>query len=119
MSKALEHRYAKIMLVEFLDGAMQRESSNTGAAEENLESTNAEQTYVCNPPAVENTTEGGQVGDYGPSMEANLGEEDERIIEQMEADDAEHVAFVDEFAVGGLMTRSTSLRIGSTLHLMP
>jgi hypothetical protein len=30
-------------------------------------------------------------------MEANLGEEDERIVEQREADDAEHVAFVDEF----------------------
>ena len=88
-------------------------------ATQNLESVNVEQTYVCDPPTVENTTKGGQVEDYGPSMEANLGEEDERIIEQMEADDAEHVAFVDEFAVGGLMTRSTSLRIGSTLHLMP
>ena len=31
-------------------------------------------------------------------MEADLGEEDERIIEQMEADDAKHIAFVDEFA---------------------
>jgi hypothetical protein len=41
--------------------------------------------------------EGGQAEDYGPSMEANLGEEDERIVEQREADDAEHVAFVDEF----------------------
>jgi hypothetical protein len=36
VSKALEHRYANIMLVEFLDGAMQGESSNTSAAEENL-----------------------------------------------------------------------------------
>jgi hypothetical protein len=86
------------MLVEFLDGAIQGESSNTGATEENLESANAEQTYVCDPLAVENTTEGGQAEDYGPSMEADLGEEDGRIVEQMEADDAEHVAFVDEFA---------------------
>ena len=81
MSKALEHRYAKIMLVEFLDGAMQGESSNTGAAEENLESTITEQTYVCDPQAVENTIEGGQAEEYGPYMEANLGEEDERIVE--------------------------------------
>ena len=43
-------------------------------------------------------TEGGQAEEYGPSMEADLGEEDERIVEQMDADDAEHVAFVDEFA---------------------
>jgi hypothetical protein len=98
VSKALERCYANMMFVEFLDGAMQGESSNTGAAEENLESANAEQTYVCDPPAVENTIEGGQAKDYGPSMEANLGEVDERIVEQMEADDAEHVAFVDEFA---------------------
>jgi len=86
------------MLVEFLDGAMQGESSNTGATEENLESAIAEQTYVCDPQAVENTTQGGQAKEYGPSMEADLGEEDERIVEQMEADDAEHVGFVDEFA---------------------
>jgi hypothetical protein len=58
----------------------------------------AEQTYVCDPQAVQNTTEGGQVEEYGPSMEADLGEKDERIVKQMEADDAEHVAFVDEFA---------------------
>ena len=107
------------MLVEFLDGAMQGESSNTGAVEENLESAIVEQTYVYNHQAVENTTEGGEVEGYGPSMEVDLGEEDERIVEKMEADDVEHVAFVDEFAVGGLMTRSTSLRIGSTSHLMP
>ena len=42
MSKALERRYANIKLVEFLDGAMQGESSNIGAAEENLESAIAE-----------------------------------------------------------------------------
>ena len=59
VSKALERRYANIMLVEFLDGAMQGESSNIGAAEDKLESANAEHTYVCDPPAVENTTEGG------------------------------------------------------------
>ena len=59
VSKALERRYANIMLVEFLDGAMQGESSNTGAAEENLESAIAEQTYVCDPQAVENMTKGG------------------------------------------------------------
>ena len=47
---------------------------------------------------VENTSEGGQAEEYGPSMESDLGEEDERIVEQMEADDAEHVVFVDEFA---------------------
>ena len=98
VSKALEHRYAKIMLVEFLDGAMQGESSNTGAAEENLESAIAEQTYVCDPQAVENTLEAGQAKEYGPSMQADPGEEDERIVGQMEADDAEHVAFVEEFA---------------------
>jgi len=80
VSKALERCYANIMLVEFLNGAMQGKSTNTGAAE-NLESANAEQTYVCDPPAVENTTEGGQAEDYGTSMEADLGEEDERIIE--------------------------------------
>ena len=33
VSKALECRYANIMLVEFLDGAMQGESSNTSLAE--------------------------------------------------------------------------------------
>ena len=98
MSKALECRYANVMLVEFLDGAMQGESSNTGAVEENLESAIAEQTYVCDPQVVENMTEGGQVEEYGLSMEADLVEEDERIIEQMEADDAKHVAFMDEFA---------------------
>ena len=97
MYKALERRYYNIMLVEFLDGAMQGESGNTSAAEENLESANAKQTYVCDPPVVENTTDGGQEEDYGPSMEADLGEEDERIVEQMEADDAEHLAFMDEF----------------------
>ena len=69
------------MLVEFLDGAMQGESSNTGAVEENLESAIAEQTYVCDPQAVENTSEGGQAEEYGPSIESDLGEEDERIIE--------------------------------------
>ena len=31
-------------------------------------------------------------------MKADQGEEDKRIVEQMEADDAEHLAFVDEFA---------------------
>jgi len=92
MSKALERRYANIMLVEFPDGAMQGESSNTCAAEDNLEAANAEQTYVCDPQAV------GQAEGYGLSMEADLGEEDERIIELMEADDAKHVAFVDDFA---------------------
>ena len=81
VSKALERRYANIMLVEFLDDAMQGESSNTGATEENLESAIAEQTYVCDPQAVENMTEGGQAEEYGPSMEADLGEEDERIVE--------------------------------------
>ena len=42
MSKALEHHYYNIMLVEFLDGGMQGESSNTGAVEDNLEAANAE-----------------------------------------------------------------------------
>ena len=73
MSKALERRYANIMLVEFLDGAMQGESSNTGAAEENLESTITEQTYVCDPQAVENTLEARQAEEYGSSMEADRG----------------------------------------------
>ena len=73
------------------------ESSNIGAVEENLESAIGEQTYVCDRQVVENTSEGGQAEDYGPSMEADLGEEDERIVEQMEADDAEHLAFMDEF----------------------
>ena len=98
VSKALERHYANIMLVEFLDGAMQGESSNTGAIEENLESAIVEQTYACEPQAVENTLEAGQAEEYGPFMEADLGEEDERIVEQMEADDMEHVGFVDEFA---------------------
>jgi len=98
VSKALERRYTNIMLVEFLDGAMQGESSNTGAAEEHLESTIAEQTYVCDPQAVQNTTEDGEVEEYGPYMEADQGEEDERIMEQMEVDDAEHLTFVDEFS---------------------
>ena len=69
------------MLAQFLDGGLQRESSNTCAAEDNLEAANAEQTYVCDPQAVENTTQGGQAKEYGPSMEADLGEEDERIVE--------------------------------------
>jgi hypothetical protein len=34
MSKALERRYANIMLVEFLDGAMQGKSSNIGAGDD-------------------------------------------------------------------------------------
>ena len=42
VSKALERRYANIMLVEFLDGGMQGESSNIGSAEDNLEAANAE-----------------------------------------------------------------------------
>jgi hypothetical protein len=41
VSKGLEHRYTNIMLVE-LDGGMQGESSNTCAAEDNLEAVNAE-----------------------------------------------------------------------------
>ena len=49
VSKALERRYCNIMLVEFLDGGMQGESSNIGAAEDNLETADAEQTYVCEP----------------------------------------------------------------------
>jgi hypothetical protein len=49
MSKALERRYYNIMLVEFLDGGTQGESSNTGAIEDNLEAANAEQTYVSDP----------------------------------------------------------------------
>jgi len=119
VSKALERRYANIMLVEFLNDAMQGESSNIGVAEENLESAIAEQTYVCDPQAVENMTEGGQAEEYGPSMEADLGEEDERIVEQMDADDAEHVAFVDEFAGRRFDDEVESLRIRSTSHLMP
>ena len=42
VSKALEHHYYNIMLVEFLDGGMQGESSNIGSAEDNLEAANAE-----------------------------------------------------------------------------
>jgi len=42
VSKALEHHYYNIMLVEFLDGGMQGESSNTGVVEDNLEASNAE-----------------------------------------------------------------------------
>ena len=42
VSKALERRYYNIMLVEFLDGGMQGESSNTGVVEDNLEASNAE-----------------------------------------------------------------------------
>ena len=47
VSKALERRYCNIMLVEFLDGGMQGDSSNTGAVEDNLEAANAKHTYVC------------------------------------------------------------------------
>jgi len=83
VSKALERRYCSIMLAEFLDGGMQGESSNTGAAKDNLEATNADQTYVCDPQAVQNTTEDGEVEEYGPYMEADQGEEDERIVEQI------------------------------------
>jgi hypothetical protein len=119
VSKALERRYANIMLVEFLDGAMQGESSNTGAAEENLESAIAEQTYACDPQAVENTLEVGQAKEYGLSMEADLGEEDERIVEQMEADDAEHVAFVDEFASRRFDDETDIPEDWFTSHLMP
>jgi hypothetical protein len=49
MSKALKRRYYNIMLVEFLNGFMQGESSNTSVVEENLEAANAEQTYVFDP----------------------------------------------------------------------
>ena len=85
------------MLVEFMEGGMQGESSNTGAAEDNLEAANAKQTYVCDPQAVHNMTENGEVEEYGPYMEADQGEEDKRIVEQIEADDAEQLVFVDEF----------------------
>ena len=97
--KALEHHYYNIMLVEFLDGGMQGESSNTGSVEDNLKAANAEQTtYVSDPQAVQNTIEDGEAEEYGPYMEADQGEEDERIMEQMEVDDAEHLTFVDEFS---------------------
>ena len=84
------------MLVEFLDGGMQGESSNTGVVEDNLEASNAEQTYVFDPQVVQNMIEDGEAEENGPYMEADQGEEDERIVEQMEADDAEHLAFVDD-----------------------
>jgi hypothetical protein len=51
--------------------------------QDNLEAATAEETYVCDPQAVENTTEVGQAEEYGPSMKADLGEEDERIVEQI------------------------------------
>jgi len=60
VSKALERRYYNIMLVEFLDGGMQGESSNTGVVEDNLEAANAEQTYVSDPQAVQNMIEDGE-----------------------------------------------------------
>ena len=85
-------------VVEFLDGGMQGESSNIGAVEDNLEAANDEQTYVFDPQAVQNTIEDGEAETYGPYMEVDQGEETERIVEQMEADDVEHLAFVDEFA---------------------
>ena len=97
VSKALERRYYNTMLVEFLDGGMQDESSNTGVVEDNLEASNAEQTYVSDPQTVQNMIEDGEAEENGPYMEADQGEEDERIVEQMEADDAEHLTFVDEF----------------------
>ena len=68
-------------VVEFLDGGMQGESSNTGAVEDNLEAANAKHTYVCDDQAVQNPTKDGQAKEYGPYMEANQGEEDERILE--------------------------------------
>ena len=60
VSKALERRYYNTMLVEFLDGGMQDESSNTGVVEDNLEAANAEQTYVSDPQAVQNMIEDGE-----------------------------------------------------------
>ena len=98
VSKVLERRYCNIMLAEFLDGGMQGESSNIGALEDNLEATNAEQTYISDPQMVQNTIEDGEAKEYGPYMEVGQGEEDERIMERMEADDVEHLTFVDEFA---------------------
>jgi hypothetical protein len=65
MSKALERRYYNIMLVEFLDGGMQGESSNTGAIEDNLEAANAEQSYVFDPQAIQNMIEDGEAKEYG------------------------------------------------------
>jgi len=59
VSKALEHRYCNIMLVQLMDGGMQGESSNTGAAEDNLEAANAEHIYVCDDQAVQNPIEDG------------------------------------------------------------
>jgi hypothetical protein len=50
------------MLVEFLDGFMQGESSNISVVEENLEAANAEQTYVSDPQAVQNMIEDGEAG---------------------------------------------------------
>jgi hypothetical protein len=77
---------------------MQGESSNTGAVEDNLEAANAEQTYVFDPQTVHNTIEDGEAGENGPYMQADQGEEDERIVEQIEVDDAGHLTFVNEFA---------------------
>ena len=50
-------------------------------AEDNLEAANAEQTYVCDPQTIQNTTEDGEAEEDGPYMEADQGEEDERILE--------------------------------------
>jgi len=50
---------------------MQGESCNTGAVEDNLEAANAEQTYVFDPQAVQNTIEDGQTEEYVPYMEAD------------------------------------------------
>ena len=60
---------------------MQGESSNKGATEDNLEAASAEQTYVCDPQAVQNPTGDGEAKEYGPYMESDQGEEDERIVE--------------------------------------
>ena len=109
MSKALEHCYYNIMLVEFLDGGMQGESSNTGAVEDNLEAANAEKTYVSDPQVVQNMIEDGEAKEYDPYMEADQGEEDERIMEQIEV-----APLWMNLLAGALTTRPISLRIGLT-----
>ena len=50
-------------------------------------------------------------------MEANLGEEDERIVKQIEADNAEHIAFMDEFA-GRRFDDETDIHEG-WVHIAP
>lgn len=53
-----------VLVEELLDGGMQAECSNTVPLHENLEATNAKQTYDCDDEAVQNMTQDAKEKEY-------------------------------------------------------